>query len=221
MTKIWFISDTHNQHHRLQIPEQMDAVIHCGDESTQRKTAWNEAEARDFFEWYAALPVATKIYIPGNHSTAVENGIVRPEEYPTIQFLIHAAWQWNGLRIFGSPYTPWFFGWAYNVARANLDEYWSQIPTGIDILVTHGPPKGILDVTRDWKSKHPIHIGSLSLTQQVTNRICPKIHAFGHLHDEDGIHNYGTLTQGETLFINCACCYLSGELVHHGVVIDL
>ncbi len=220
MTKIWFISDTHNEHRQLKIPPGIDAVIHCGDESTQRKSQWNELEARAFFEWYSDLAIPTKIFVPGNHSTSVENGIVRPEHYPAVKFLIHEAWEWNGITIFGSPYTPWFFAWAYNVARPDLDKLWSEIPTGIDILITHGPPKGIMDVTRDWRSKVPIHIGSQSLTKQVIERIQPSIHAFGHLHDEDDINNFGLITQGNTRFINCACCYLSGKLVHHGQVID-
>lgn len=221
MTKIWFISDTHNQHQWLQVPEDVDAVIHCGDESTQRKSKWNEPEARAFFQWYAGLPIETKIYVPGNHSTSVEHGIIPPEHYPEIKFLIHEAWQWNGLQLFGSPYTPWFFAWAYNVARPDLDALWSEIPADIDILITHGPPKGIMDVTRDYRTQQPIHVGSLSLTKQVTQRIRPKFHAFGHLHDEDGINNYGQLSRDGTLFINCACCYLSGELVHHGLVVEV
>ncbi len=221
MTRIWFISDTHNKHAKLEVPPDVDAAIHCGDESMQRKSKWNEPEARDFFRWYSDLPIATKIYVPGNHSTSVENGIIRPEEYPTIKFLIHEGWEWDGLKIFGSPYTPWFFAWAYNVARPDLDKLWSEIPAGLDILITHGPPKGIMDVTRDWRSKEPIHVGSLSLTKQVTERIVPRVHAFGHLHDEAGIQNFGQQQRGETQFINCACCDLSGQLVHHGMVIEV
>ncbi|MEZ6133930.1 MAG: metallophosphoesterase [Pirellulaceae bacterium] len=221
MPKIWFISDTHNKHRELQVPQGVDAVMHCGDESCQRKTKWNEPEARDFFDWYVGLDIACKVFVPGNHSTSVELGIVRAEEYPMVQFLIHQSWQWQGLNIFGSPYTPWFFSWAYNIARPNLDALWAEIPDNTDILLTHGPPKGILDVTRDWRSKEPIHIGSKSLTRQVTSRIQPQLHAFGHLHDEEGIRNFGTLTLGPTQFLNCACCNLAGELVNHGQVIDL
>lgn len=221
MTKIWFISDTHNHHEQLTVPTEVDAVIHCGDESTQRKTHWNECEARNFFEWFAGLSIGKKFFVPGNHSMAIAKGRVRPEEYPTIQFLVHAGCQWNDLRLFGSPYTPWFFGWAYNIARSDLGSLWSQIPAGVDILITHGPPKGILDVTRDWRTKEPIHIGSKSLTRQVSERICPRIHAFGHLHDEEGIQNFGTVTQGKTQYVNCACCYHDGQLVHHGIVLEV
>lgn len=221
MPKIWFISDTHNQHDRLVVPPGIDAVVHCGDESTQRKSKWNEAEARAFFEWYARLPVATRVYVPGNHSTAVEQGLIRPGEYPGIQFLIHQAWHWSGLALFGSPYTPWFFGWAYNVHRPKLEPLWQAIPSETEILITHGPPKGIRDVTRDWRSREPIHVGSQSLTRQVTQRIQPRIHAFGHLHDEQGIANFGQHTEDGIQFVNCACCDLSGRLIHHGMVLEV
>lgn len=43
-------------------------------------------------------------------------------------------------------------------------------------------------------------------------RIQPKIHAFGQLHDEKGISNYGMFTRGATKFINCSCCDLAGKL---------
>lgn len=219
--KIWFISDTHNQHEGLQVPGQVDAVVHCGDESMQRRTKPNEFEARAFFRWYEQLDIPTKIFVPGNHSTAIEKGLILPAEYPTIQFLIHELWEWEGIKIFGSPYTPLFFDWAYNIPRKNLAAIWQTIPAGIDILVTHGPPKGILDVTRDWKTAEPIHIGSQSLTREVANRIQPKVHAFGHLHDEEGIRNFGTVIRNATQYINCSCCNLHTELVNHGCVVEL
>ena len=52
-------------------------------------------------------------------------------------------------------------------------------------------------------------------------RIKPKIHAFGHIHDEPGINNFGTTTRGETQFINCACCNLGGQLVNQGHVVEI
>jgi Calcineurin-like phosphoesterase len=106
--KIWFISDTHNKHEDLK-PPKVDLVIHCGDESESGNAWMNESESRRFLEWYSALDIPTKIFIPGNHSTAIEQGLIRNEDYPKITFLIHAQTEWNGFKIFGSPYTPRFF----------------------------------------------------------------------------------------------------------------
>ena len=184
--RIWLISDTHNQHDRLEVPN-VDVVIHCGDESTHGSPYWNEPEARSFFEWYAALDIPAKIFVPGNHSTAIEQGLIRPEDFPTIEFLIHQATECRGLRIFGSPYTPEFFHWAYMRPRAEMDAVWQTVPSDVDILITHGPPRGIRDVTRDLESGRPIHVGCAALARHVAERIRPKLHAFGHIHDEPGI----------------------------------
>ncbi len=217
--KIWFISDTHCEHEGLKVPE-VDAVIHCGDESIHGNAWMNEPEARKFFEWYSALEIPTKIFVPGNHSTAIEQGLIRGSDYPDVRFLIHESMQWNNLKIFGSPYTPDFFDWAYMKPRSELDIVWQSIPDDIDILITHGPPKGILDVTADMYTGEPVHVGSKSLMRHVKERIRPRIHAFGHIHDEPGINNFGKITRGSSQFINCACCNLTCGLVHHGVIVE-
>lgn len=219
--KIWLISDTHTQHAELQVPGDVDMVVHCGDEANSHKSKPNLIESRDFFNWFHALDIPHKVFIPGNHSVAIEHKLLTPDEYPEIRFLIHQQIEIENLKIFGSPYTPWFFNWAYNVARPDLEAIWATIPNEIDLLITHGPPKGILDVTRDWKTKQPIHIGSKSLTDHVLTRIKPSVHAFGHLHDEAGIRNFGEKLEDGVRFINCSCCNLSGQLVNHGAVIEL
>ena len=219
--KLWFISDTHNQHELLNVPTDVDAVLHCGDESESGNAWLNEPEARRFFTWYTSLDIPTKIFVPGNHSTAVEQGLIRASEYPAINFLIHDEFTWQGLKIFGSPYTPMFFDWAYMKERSELDAIWQTIPDDIDILITHGPPKGILDVTKDMDTRQPIHVGSKSLTRHVESRIQPKIHAFGHIHDERGINNFGIVRRGKTQFINCACCDLGGRLKNQGFTVEL
>lgn len=218
--KIWLISDTHGEHESLDLPK-VDAVIHCGDESNHGNAWMNEPEARRFFDWYSALEIPTKVFVPGNHSTAIEQGLIRASDYPEVRFLIHDSMQWNGLKIFGSPYTPEFFNWAYMKARSQLDIVWQSIPDDVDILITHGPPKGIMDETADMYTGKPVHVGSKSLMRHVEERIRPRIHSFGHIHDEPGINNFGTITRGATQFINCACCNLTGGLEHHGVIVDL
>ncbi len=218
--KIWFISDTHNEHEQLTVPD-VDLVIHCGDESESGEPRTNEPESRRFLDWYADLDIPTKIFVPGNHSTAIEQGLIRAADYPKVILLIHGQTEWEGLKIFGTPYTPKFFHWAYMRERSELDSVWESIPSDIDILITHGPPKGLLDVTRDMDTREPVHVGSKSLRRHVLERIHPKIHAFGHIHDERSFTNYGTVTRNETTFINCSCCDLSGRLKNQGFVIEI
>lgn len=218
--KIWFISDTHNEHLGLRVPD-VDLVIHCGDESTHGNAWLNEPEAWRFFDWFDALDIPEKVFVPGNHSTAVAQGFIRAEDYPTVQFLIHEGIDCGGLKIFGSPFTPRFHDWAYMKKRGQLDLVWQTVPDDVDILITHGPPKGILDLTRDLDSKVLVQVGCAALRRHVDERIQPRIHAFGHLHDETGISNYGRFTRGATQFINCSCCDLAGKLKNHGLVVEV
>ncbi len=217
--KCWLISDTHGCHAELRIPTDVDVVIHCGDESKAREAWKNEVEARDFFEWFSALEIPHRIFIPGNHSIAIEQGLVRPEDYPAIRFLIHERVSVQGLRVFGTPYTPRYHDWAFMRDPEELDELWQSIPDDIDVLISHGPPNGILDRTLDFQTHRPVHVGSQSLTRHVMHRIQPKLHAFGHIHDELDIDNFGSIQHSETLFVNCSCVDQSLQIENHGVVV--
>jgi Icc-related predicted phosphoesterase len=202
VTRIWFLSDTHSFHPKINVPH-CDMVIHCGDESNFFKPVLNFKEAFPFFEWFSNLDIKHKIFVPGNHSTAVYNNLITPDQYPNIKFLIHEFTEIDDIRIFGSPYVPAYgrLG-AYMRSRDKMYEVWNSVPD-CDILITHGPPKGILDLTQDKETKKIVQVGCNSLTKKVFEKK-PIIHAFGHIHEEKGCYNYGQLTRGSTTFINCS-----------------
>jgi Icc-related predicted phosphoesterase len=106
----------------------------------------------------------------------------------------------EGLNIYGSPWQPTFFDWAFNLDRgAPLKEKWDLIPsTGVDILVTHGPPMGILDKVYDGE-----RVGCEELAKAVKERIKPRLHVFGHIHEEAG-----RLDQDGIIYVNAATCTL-------------
>lgn len=216
--KIWFISDTHCLHDKLDIPE-VDMVVHCGDESNSRNVHANHIEATRFFQWYRNLPIKHKVYVPGNHSIAVWQKHIAPTDYPEIKFLIHQGATIGGVGIFGSPYTPRFGDWAFMRKRNQMADVWENIPE-CDILVTHGPPKGILDLAEDFDSGHIVQVGCKSLLNTVM-ATKPLIHAFGHIHDEESFFNYGILRRDEIRFINCACLNHKKGTIHNGFVVDL
>jgi hypothetical protein len=64
-------------------------------------------------------------------------------------YLDHEMVEVEGLKIFGSPYQPLFYNWGFQYHNSRANEIWSKIPEGVDILLTHGPPRGILDLTED------------------------------------------------------------------------
>ena len=67
MMKIWHISDTHTYHDLLQVPDDVDMVIHSGDCSNPRDPYANESEVRCFLTWFHSLNIKYKIYVAGNH----------------------------------------------------------------------------------------------------------------------------------------------------------
>lgn len=173
------ISDTHGCHRQLELPAG-DVLIHAGDVCDRG----NQDHVDDFFDWFANLDFAHKLLIWGNHDFNIaDNRLLFPDPIPDgIVILDHREYQIGETKIFGVP-TP----------ANKREENWDAIPLGADIVVTHRPPKGILDVSRLRGPQ-----GSRRLTQRITE-VAPAIHLFGHIH-----HSYGSVNQNATRFINAS-----------------
>jgi len=203
--KILHISDTHTYHDQLQIPQGIDMVIHSGDCSNPRDPYNNEPEVRAFIDWYKQLPIKNKIYVAGNHDTSIEKKLVIKKDFTDagIIYLEDDLVEIQGLLIYGNPYTPNFGNWAFMKDRVKLDRYWPQaMPDYVDILVTHGPPKGILDKSYD-RNNYLECCGDKSLLNKVL-QVKPKYHLFGHIHNCKDIVNAGMqkLSTCDTWFSN-------------------
>ena len=222
---ILLISDTHCQHKKLNqylhdpdYIKDIDLIIHAGDASNNKSTAINCNELHDFLEWYSDLNIKNKIFVPGNHDTSWEAKMIKEFDYPDIEFLVHQDITINNVKFFGSPYTPTFgTGWAYNRNRAKLFEYWEEIPKDTDILITHGPPKGILDLTYHSASMFE-SVGDKSLLNRVFN-LNVSYHVFGHIHDEPNIINSGHRIINNTIFINATMTDLKYNLINEPIKI--
>ena len=89
--------------------------------------------------------------MPGNHDRIVEEQTllcreILKQKIKNSTMLIDEEFTLNGIKFYGSPRTPEFFDWAFMYKRGKKAELiWSNIPDDTDILITHGPPKGILD----------------------------------------------------------------------------
>jgi len=222
MKKILFISDTHGFHNQLVIPEGVDMIIHAGDVANYKDPARNANEVLDFIEWYESLKIEYKIWIAGNHDTSIEKKLVLPKELcKTSIYLEHESIEIEGIKIFGSPYTPAFCNWAFNVRRDRLHEYWEAIPNDCDILITHGPPKGVLDLA--YGDMGFDRCGDLALLKAIKRKTISYA-VSGHIHNNEDIVNAGTCTQRgiNTIFIN-ASCVTDGKfnqgLTSHGEII--
>src|SRR5688572_862313 len=207
MVRIVCLSDTHGFHGRLSVPAG-DVLLHAGDFTM----AGRPDEIESFDRWLDTLPHAHKVVIAGNHDFLFERD---PERARAL--LVHALYLQDdlaevaGLRIWGSPWQPWFLDWAFNLARGPaLAAKWALVPEGVDVLLTHGPPARILDRTaRDE------HVGCQDLTQALT-RIRPRLHVFGHIHE-----SYGRSEHDGTTYVNASSCDLGYHPVQPPIVIEL
>lgn len=212
--RIWCISDTHSQHEKLTVPD-VDMVICAGDEANPSHPVENLIEAHRFLQWWSKISVP-KIFVPGNHSTAVQHGLI---DYPGMA--IDETVEYGGLKIYCSPYTPaWGNSWAFMIKRNRMQSVWDLIPEDTDILVTHGPPKGVLDITRDRDSGHFIRVGCGALRKRV-EAIKPKLHIFGHIHDEKDVSNHGVYERHGIKYVNCSVCDIKGVWKHEGIIVDV
>lgn len=203
--RLVLVSDTHLRHPTL--PEG-ELLVHAGD-FTPRGT---RAELERAVEWLKAQPHPHKVAIAGNHDFCLEREPqLRSLFEPEIHYLLDEERAIAGLRIFGSPWTPWFHDWAFNLHRGEpLRKVWERMPAGLDVLLTHGPPLGILDRIYDGR-----HVGCEDLLHAVQARP-PRLHVFGHIHEA-----YGEVSVDGTRFVNASICDLAYRPVHSPVVVEL
>lgn len=189
--RITVISDTHTKHHQL--TNDLiggDLLIHAGDISSMGYID----EIENFCNWYDSLKqYDNSVFIAGNHDWGFQNKAsnIRPllDSYEWITYLQDSKLTFvnkSGTEfctIWGSPWQPEFHNWAFNLPRNGweLEQKWMSIPSDTDILVTHGPPFGILDVS----SYGNVNAGCELLLEAVKVKK-PKIHIFGHIHSGFG-----------------------------------
>jgi len=177
--KIVCISDTHRMFANLKIPEA-EVLIHAGDIDSYEFNS----ELKDFNKWLGTIPCKHKIVIAGNHDGFIDKN---PKQ-KTIDILTNATYlessgiEINGVKFWGAPFTPIFNNWFFMLPTDMLKEEWEKIPLDTDILITHGPPMGILDHV--WIGNR--HVGCPFLAQRI-KEVKPKLHVFGHIHEQYGI----------------------------------
>lgn len=185
------ISDTHLRHRELQLPEG-DILIHCGDMFSL--AARDPAHVDDIDEWFGRQKFDQILCVGGNHDFALEAALTDYQQpFRNACFLHDDAFQFAGLHIYGSSWVPNLPNHAFSGDAAKLRSAWSAIPDQTDILITHTPPLGILDMSSRGKS-----CGCPMLLEELA-RIAPKVHCFGHIHASAGAEQ-----KGDTHFFNAS-----------------
>ncbi len=197
MVKIAAISDTHLEHAGWEL-EPGDVLVHAGD-LTRRGTL---EELELFDQFLGTLPYQHRVVICGNHDFCFERDPEAARARLTHAiYLQDSAVTVMGLKIYGSPWQPWFYDWAFNLPRGPaLRAKWDLIPDDVDILLTHGPPLGHGDLTFDGRS-----VGCADLYEAIS-RTAPQLHVFGHIHEARGRSRH---PDSGTELVNACICDLS------------
>jgi Icc-related predicted phosphoesterase len=223
--RITHISDTHNKHKQLngKLPGG-DILIHSGDISSIGR----EHEVKDFVKWFNGIDnYMYKIFIAGNHDTTFHSEVLfrdksvhfdrkqyfeppvneKPQWLldilelglgPNVFYLENSYVEIDGIKIWGSPYTPTFgYGWAFNVDRGyDSVQIWKQIPHDTDIVITHGPIYGYCDRASNTNQ----NVGCADLYHRL-NELNVQLHFSGHIHEAYGYAQ----TKWGYAFNGCTC----------------
>lgn len=177
----------------------------------------SEIEYKEFLDWYSKVPAKHKIVIPGNHDFFCQ----RREKFSIdmassvgVTMLNCSSIEIDGFKIYGYPWQPRFFDWAFNADEYQLKQMAKEIPE-CDILVSHGPPKGILDKVKNPAQRDDPHVGDIHLLNRILE-IKPKLVVSGHIHEA-----YGTTGKNGIMFVNASTCNLQYKPVNKPILINL
>jgi len=192
--KIVMISDTEGDHRESIIPGG-DVLVYGGDIVSYRgvqKFGTYQSQLEDFIDWLGSQPHSHKIFIGGNHDDVLL-AFDKKSLPEGVHYLENEEIVIDGIKFWGSPNTVEFFGMAFEEPEEKLEEIYKGIPEDVDVLITHVPPKGVLDLSSRGKS-----CGSMSLANRL-EEISPKVHVFGHTH-----YSYGSMIHNDTECFNAS-----------------
>ncbi|KAL6743288.1 hypothetical protein Aduo_016343 [Ancylostoma duodenale] len=201
--KVVCISDTHDQLDLVKDIPDGDVLIHAGDLTNYG----SERELKKVNEELGRLPHKHKLIVAGNHDLGFDDsedpkgrlekyrGQGTPKGYlllTNVTYLQDKGVEIEGVKFFGSSWHP-LYGYPFYRPRSELKKKWKVLPSNLDVLITHTPALGYLDTFGDerWGCRY--------LLEEIEDRVKPKFHVFGHVHER-----YGALSNGATIFVNAA-----------------
>lgn len=180
-----------------------DVLVIAGDvtPTTDHDSAFQARWLRDTFApWLERQPAGAAVGIAGNHDFVFERA---PELVPDLPwtYLEDSGATIGGVSFWGSPWTPWFFGWAFNAPEGDLDETflherYAPVPADTDVLVIHGPPSEFGDLTTRGQ-----HVGSVAELELI-DRIGPRLAIFGHIHEGRGAWEIGATRMANVSYVD-------------------
>ncbi len=208
--RIVCLSDTHNRQEQIDVPLG-DLLLHAGDCTMRGGTE----EVAAVGQWLRGLPHPEKILVPGNHDFLFADDLGKARELVEgqgVQVVVDEVVDLFGLRFWGSPWQPWFHDWAFNLERgAELRERWDQIPSETDVLITHGPPHGVMDTVE----RGGMQVGCEELALRV-DELSLSLHMFGHIHEGYGVQHHPS----GRLSVNASICTRMYHPSQRPIVLD-
>ena len=231
MTKVCCVSDLHENW--VDTPE-CDILIVAGDLTYTFKhdlASQQKVIIGDFRDWAVEQPAKHIVVIAGNHDQSIQRwGWPGPDWHryrPRIWYLQDNSVILEGLKIWGTPWQPWFYDWAFNAPKRNgeafLREKFSQITNDVDIIVCHGPPYGLGDHELEGMYEHygygdtPARSGSRALGAAM-RRVEPQLLVCGHIHEGYGVYD---VNRKRTKVANAAIVNYRYQVVNDPIVFDL
>lgn len=210
------VADLHGN--LVDIPE-CDLLLIAGDicpardHSIPRQAEWLDDPFR---RWLERVPAKHVVGIAGNHDFIFEQAPERVPQGLRWTYLQDSEATVAGVRIFGTPWQPWFYDWAFNLYEPQLRFIWEAIPEGIDVLLVHGPPNSYGDLTERGD-----HAGSPSLLERI-RQVKPRLVVSGHIHEARG--QWELETDGNrppVRIINCSVVDVRYRCVHPPVLVEM
>lgn len=178
-----------------------DLLLIAGD-LTARDEEWQYEE---FFLWCAKLKYKRIILIGGNHDNQLPSAVSRHMKIPHMTYICDSGTEFEGLKMWGSPWTKTFRGMNPHCKAFTFDteqelrEKWALIPEEVDLLVTHSPPYGIRDVVVEGHQMKSV--GSTTLLSRIL-AVQPKVVVFGHIHEGYGQEEVGGIVYANASHVN-------------------
>lgn len=208
--KIVAISDTHTMLKKVKVPDG-DLLIHTGDLTF----SGGLIEIISELNALKALPHKTKLLIEGNHDRLGEVNPTYMNELCLergITPLRNSSITIDNIKFYGSPYTPEFGNWSFMASRGpEIRTIWEDIPLDTNILLTHGPAYGILDVNLEGE-----HCGCEELTKRIKELPALTHHIFGHIHE-----GYGKIEIDGVTYINASTCTRQYKPTNKPVIFEI
>ncbi len=189
--KIVVISDTHTGHEALGRLSG-DVLVHCGDFALWGHSTRDDIANLD--RWFSRQDFRLILVTGGNHDFDLEECTrAGGEAFHHATYLEDKRVEFEGLNFYGAPWVPELKQWAYFQEQPSLESKWATIPSDTDVLITHSPPSGILDVNTRGKS-----CGCPALRARL-KELKLRLHCFGHVHASAGVFR-----EGGTTYVNAA-----------------